>query len=725
MLDRLTRLQLTIFAVVTVLAVGAISVFYLHVPAARRHRLLQRQREFRCRRRALPERQRHLPRRDDRAGRVGRADQRRRRRRHAAQHRHAGARQRHRHGQERVGRRRAVHRPGAAGGRRRTRCCATGRPSAWTTPPIGQDIAGLLTQADKLVSSIGNSRIAGSAARNVQGVQRIRARTGAADPVVAAAGRRGQRQLRADHPADRPGRARSSTRRSAAATTSSRWPTGWPASPARWPTPIRSCGRCCRPCPAPTRGGQHHVRRHPADVPDAGRQPGQLRPHRRDLPQVDRAGAGDLPGADGRADHRRRRRARRRGRQAGLQGRPRRSAAVLDGLHPADRDPVARRHHAARPADRPVLQDGAERSGRGARRAQLSVPGVPRQAGTDRSAVPRPARVRADRHQPVARAADPVRTPMPVETITTSRGEHPAAQQVPVHPAGGGLRSRARRRCSCRPVCCPDRGPRRNAPFPLPVPPNDNGRRRRRGRTTRRRIRSCRRTAGPRRSARSARPGPLPAEAPAPDAPAPDAPPPPADGAPPQASGAATTTYDSRTGVFVDPAGGTGVFAGGTDKLAPAENVGRSDDGSTAGVMGQNDRRRHDSERRTRPRPSRRGRCRPAAPRSRAAGPASGVAAAPVGVTVEAPAAGKVRVARPVGPPPRRQTEPPARRDRRRRPSPRSLAIALAIGVAGCVRSTSSARPTPSRPASSGSSTRRRRPWSTCSATTRTPSTRA
>ena len=33
MLDRLSRIQLTIFALVTVLAVGAISLFYLHLPA--------------------------------------------------------------------------------------------------------------------------------------------------------------------------------------------------------------------------------------------------------------------------------------------------------------------------------------------------------------------------------------------------------------------------------------------------------------------------------------------------------------------------------------------------------------------------------------------------------------------------------------------------------------------------------------------------------------------
>jgi len=34
MLNRLTRIQLSIFAVVTVLTVGAIAIFYLHLPAA-------------------------------------------------------------------------------------------------------------------------------------------------------------------------------------------------------------------------------------------------------------------------------------------------------------------------------------------------------------------------------------------------------------------------------------------------------------------------------------------------------------------------------------------------------------------------------------------------------------------------------------------------------------------------------------------------------------------
>jgi phospholipid/cholesterol/gamma-HCH transport system substrate-binding protein len=110
----------------------------------------------------------------------------------------------------------------------------------------------------------------------------------------------------------------------------------------------------------------------------------------------------------------------------------------------------------------------------------------------------------------------------------------------------------------------PGPGPAPNAPFPLPVPPNDNG-----------------------------PPFPLPFYAP-PDQivppygrTPPDAPPPPAnapapaptemlpgqgplvpsEATPPQASGPAAATYDSKTGVFVDPAGGTGVFANGAENL--------------------------------------------------------------------------------------------------------------------------------------------------------------
>jgi phospholipid/cholesterol/gamma-HCH transport system substrate-binding protein len=118
------------------------------------------------------------------------------------------------------------------------------------------------------------------------------------------------------------------------------------------------------------------------------------------------------------------------------------------------------------------------------------------------------------------------------------------------------------------PGVVPGPGPAPQAPFPLPVPPNDNGppppwpyyappdqv------------VPPYGRQVPPGAPAPPP-PGPLPAEAPAPDAP-----PLPAEGAPPpQASGPASTTYDSRTGEFVDPAGGTGVFAGGSSKVVAAE----------------------------------------------------------------------------------------------------------------------------------------------------------
>ncbi len=108
----------------------------------------------------------------------------------------------------------------------------------------------------------------------------------------------------------------------------------------------------------------------------------------------------------------------------------------------------------------------------------------------------------------------------------------------------------------------PGPGPAPHAPFPLPVPPNDNG-----------------------------PPPPLPYYAP-PDqvvppygrpAPEPEpapVPPPataPVDGQPPlpaeapMASGPSMAMYD-QNGKFVDPAGGIGVYAPGADTLAPAEN---------------------------------------------------------------------------------------------------------------------------------------------------------
>jgi phospholipid/cholesterol/gamma-HCH transport system substrate-binding protein len=116
----------------------------------------------------------------------------------------------------------------------------------------------------------------------------------------------------------------------------------------------------------------------------------------------------------------------------------------------------------------------------------------------------------------------------------------------------------------------PGPGPAPHAPFPLPVPPNQPGPLPSPfpfyappdqvvppyGRTP------------PPPDGGGGEPLPLPGQPAAP--PPADTPPLPAES--PQAAGAQSfATYD-KNGKFVDPAGGTGVFAGGTDTLAPAEN---------------------------------------------------------------------------------------------------------------------------------------------------------
>jgi phospholipid/cholesterol/gamma-HCH transport system substrate-binding protein len=116
------------------------------------------------------------------------------------------------------------------------------------------------------------------------------------------------------------------------------------------------------------------------------------------------------------------------------------------------------------------------------------------------------------------------------------------------------------------PGVAPGPGPAPHAPFPLPVPPNQPGPLPSPfpfyappdqvvppyGRTP------------PPPDGGGGEPLPLPGQ--------PAAPPPPLPAESPQAaSGQSFATYD-KNGKFVDPAGGTGVFAGGTDTLAPAEN---------------------------------------------------------------------------------------------------------------------------------------------------------
>ena len=69
-------------------------------------------------------------------------------------------------------------------------------------------------------------------------------------------------------------------------------------------------------------------------------------------------------------------------------------------------------------------------------------------------------------------------------------------------------------------------------------------------------------------------PPPAPPEGinPPPPGPGPEKPWGPPPGPQPQASGPAYTTYDQRTGAFVDPAGGTGIFAPGASGASSAEN---------------------------------------------------------------------------------------------------------------------------------------------------------
>ena len=232
---------------------------------------------------------------------------------------------------------------------------------------------------------------------------------------------------------------------------------------------------------------------------------------------------------------------------------------MLDGLHPAAADPVARRHHAARTADRPVLQDRAERSVGGARRPQLPVPGVPGQARA------RPFSCAATRRATCRSAATRGAVRRCRTAAHRSRpAEHHAAEQVPVHPAGGGPRPGP-----AGGAVAAGRGAGTGPGAERAVPAAGAAERQRAaaaaGRSTRRRTRSCRRTAGrrrrrPLRRRRRAAMPPLRRRR---------------RRCPPRRHRwpvvADYATYD-QNGKFVDPAGGTGVFAGGTDKLAPAEN---------------------------------------------------------------------------------------------------------------------------------------------------------
>nr|ABP44043.1 virulence factor Mce family protein [Mycolicibacterium gilvum PYR-GCK] len=113
------------------------------------------------------------------------------------------------------------------------------------------------------------------------------------------------------------------------------------------------------------------------------------------------------------------------------------------------------------------------------------------------------------------------------------------------------------------PGVTPGPGPAPHAPFPLPTPPNEQG-----PQPAPWPYFSPPDHVVPPYGRPPLAPPPAPGPAPAP-APAPGAPPLPAEA--PLASSTSVATYD-HNGKFVDPAGGVGVYAPGSDKLAPAEN---------------------------------------------------------------------------------------------------------------------------------------------------------
>jgi phospholipid/cholesterol/gamma-HCH transport system substrate-binding protein len=112
----------------------------------------------------------------------------------------------------------------------------------------------------------------------------------------------------------------------------------------------------------------------------------------------------------------------------------------------------------------------------------------------------------------------------------------------------------------------PGPGPAPNAPFPLPVPPVDGPP------PAPWPYYSPPELRVPPYGVQPPAPPPAPAEAP-PPAPGPlPAEAPQAGGSTPQASGPAYTTYDQKTGTFADPNGGVGVYAPGAANGSTAEN---------------------------------------------------------------------------------------------------------------------------------------------------------
>ena len=198
MLDRLTRLQLSIFAIVTVLTVGAISIFYLHVPAAMGIGAYNVDANFVAGGGLYQNA--NVTYRGVTVGRVESV---------GLTNDGVVAHMRLNSGTPVPDNVTATVKSVSAVGEQYVDLVPPDDPSHGEAarrvehrPGPHRDRPGHRRAADRGRQAGQQCRqqpAAGSAARNVQGVQRFRARIGAADPVVAAAHRRGERQLRPGH----------------------------------------------------------------------------------------------------------------------------------------------------------------------------------------------------------------------------------------------------------------------------------------------------------------------------------------------------------------------------------------------------------------------------------------------------------------------------------------------------------------------------------------------
>ena len=559
MLDRLTRIQLMIFAVVTVLTVGAITIFYLHLPAAVGIGAYKVDANFEAGGGIYENA--NVTFRGVTVGRVEGV---------GLTNDGIVAHMRLNSGTPVPDNVTATVKSVSAVGEQYIDLVPPENPSSaklrnganigQDRTAIGQDIAGLLDESERLVASVGDTRLQDLLSEtfkafNGSGPELARLIESSRLLVDEANNNYGQTTAADRSGRSVPGRADPRRRRHQVA--------GRRAGPAHRRS--RECGPAAEDDPADGAGGrrgrQRNLQRNTAVVPRARRQPRELRPHRRDLQQVAGAGAGDLPCADRRAGHGGRRRARPTKAASSTSRsicRIRRPAAPASSRPPQIRSPADTTLRDIPPELYCKTAQNDPSVVRGARNYPCQEFPGKRAPTIQLCRDPKgyvPIGSNPWRGPPIPYGSEPINDPRMILPQNKFPFIPPQVDPDPGAPV-----------VQLPPGVAPGPGPAPHGPFPLPVPPNEPGP-----------LPSpwpfyappdqvvppYGRTPPP---PGAGDPLPLPGQPPA-DAPPPaDVPPLPAE-APPMAS----ASYD-QNGKFVDPAGGTGVFAGGTDTLAPAEN---------------------------------------------------------------------------------------------------------------------------------------------------------